>query len=300
MSWNSPSQSRRRFEAIVKSAYDGIISVGLDQRIRMMNDAAMAMFGVTSAAGPLLLETLLPVRFRARHLEYIHEFMASETASRPMQLRGAVIGLRADGTEFPLEVSIAKIQVGSDTEVVAVMRDISERVHMIQDLQIAATVDVLTQALNRRALMEAAQTEFSRSVRFGRAMSVLLFDIDYFKTVNDRFGHAAGDVILKSVVDRARTVLREVDLLGRWGGEEFVAILLELDEDGATRCAERLRQAVASTMFSLADGRAAVPITISVGIATRTEAVGTVDELLARADAAMYRAKNAGRNRISS
>jgi diguanylate cyclase (GGDEF)-like protein/PAS domain S-box-containing protein len=292
--------TRRRFAAVVNSAYDGIICVDLNQRIQLMNEAAKTMFGVDDSIVGTRLETLLPHRFRSQHEHYTSGFRQSPIASRSMALRAALFGFRSDGTEFPLDITIAKITVGETTEMMAVMRDNSDRARLIEELKLSATTDFLTNVPNRRALMNTATTEFSRSVRFGRAMSVLMFDIDHFKHVNDNFGHPAGDLVLQNIVNRAKTALREVDMLGRWGGEEFVVILPETEEAAAIKCAERLRLAVESKPFAMSDAGVEAPITVSVGVATRIKADGTVDELFSRADAALYRAKQAGRNQISA
>ncbi len=156
------------------------------------------------------------------------------------------------------------------------------------ELEHVATHDSLTDAYTRRYMNEACQRELERSARHGREMSLMLLDIDHFKSVNDTLGHQAGDRILTEFVAGIRTQLRSADLLGRFGGEEFVVILPETSPEVAMVVAERIR----STMADRAGP------TVSIGITTNQSGGDTVDSLLARADAAMYRAKANGRNRV--
>jgi diguanylate cyclase (GGDEF)-like protein len=156
------------------------------------------------------------------------------------------------------------------------------------DLQHAATHDALTDALTRRYLNDALQRELSRCQRHNRKMSVLLLDIDHFKAINDKLGHQEGDRVLVDFVSQINGYLRSGDLLGRFGGEEFVVLLPETGEDVARIVAERIRAAVE------AQGGA----TVSIGVTTKLPNADTVDALLSRADGAMYRAKAKGRNRV--
>jgi diguanylate cyclase (GGDEF)-like protein len=154
--------------------------------------------------------------------------------------------------------------------------------------------DVLTGVLSRRALFERLDEEHTRSRRFGRHLSVLMVDIDHFKRVNDVHGHQTGDLVLKAVAGAFFATLRMNDLIGRYGGEEFVAILPESGAADAFAVAERLRAAIAELSVQTPDGL--VSVTTSIGVA-QLEGDERVDSLLARADSALYAAKGAGRNR---
>lgn len=159
-----------------------------------------------------------------------------------------------------------------------------------------ARTDALTGLANRRAFDEAAEREMRRARRYGSALALIITDIDHFKAINDAHGHACGDQVL---VDFARTLLvsvRDVDLVGRWGGEEFVVLMPGTDLDEALRAAERMRLAVAGVPTRF-EGRVC-GYTASFGVAAfRPEDAG-LDALLGRADAALYRAKETGRNRV--
>lgn len=165
-------------------------------------------------------------------------------------------------------------------------------------LEVMVSTDELTGVANRRALIGRLQEELSQARRTGHDLSVAMIDIDRFKRLNDTYGHAAGDLVLCEVVERILNAKREYDIVGRWGGEEFVAILPELSLEEAVPVAERLRAEVADMPFILADGTT-LPVTFSVGLATAPAGrVDSVDALLASADRALYRAKEAGRNRV--
>lgn len=161
------------------------------------------------------------------------------------------------------------------------------------ELQHLANHDSLTNALTRRRLDDACRSELERCRRHGRSMALLIMDLDHFKMVNDTFGHQAGDQTLINFVSRVNALLRGPDQLGRFGGEEFVALLPDTTLDEALLVAERIRDACV-----LADQAPAC--TVSIGVTTNRKDNDTVDTLLARADAALYRAKARGRNRIET
>ena len=161
-----------------------------------------------------------------------------------------------------------------------------------------ACTDPLTQLRNRRFTMEVAQHEAAVFERGGRPLAILLGDIDHFKRINDRHGHAAGDAVLCAVAQVLREGVREVDHVARWGGEEFLVLLPATDVAEALRVAERLRAAVQALPESLWPGGAAqADVTLTIGVATlrRSE---TVEQALVRADRALYDGKQAGRNRV--
>jgi diguanylate cyclase (GGDEF)-like protein len=156
--------------------------------------------------------------------------------------------------------------------------------------------DSLTLIFNRRACEQRMRHEFQRSRRYGGVFSVLLFDVDHFKVVNDRFGHAAGDRCLREIAKLVSPLLRETDLLARYGGEEFVAILPETGRDGAHTVAEKFRSSVERASFMYRDQ--SIPVTISVGVTQVADTDTRAEEILERADHAMFEAKRAGRNMV--
>lgn len=168
-----------------------------------------------------------------------------------------------------------------------------ERALFEHRLKRIATVDTLTGIFNRRACLERGRAMVIAAKRFGRPLTVMMIDIDHFKDVNDRHGHKAGDDVLKLFVSAVKACLRQVDVFGRLGGEEFAVLMPETAEQGAIIAAERIRKAVEKARFDL--GGQTLSITASIGSITGDE---PLEMALKQADAAMYRAKQDGRNRV--
>ena len=175
---------------------------------------------------------------------------------------------------------------------------------MVRRLEELATMDGLTGLLNKRAMLEVAEAKIASARRFGRPLSVLVTDIDFFKRVNDTYGHDVGDVIIKGLGDILRRAKRSTDSVARFGGEEFVVICEETDERGALLLAERVREELERTVFHAGGAKdgarkdaTTVSVTCSVGVATFPRAGSTWDELFKAADEALYTSKRGGRNR---
>jgi diguanylate cyclase (GGDEF)-like protein len=160
-----------------------------------------------------------------------------------------------------------------------------------------AIFDGLTQIHNRRYLHEFLEREVVRTVRHGRSLAVILLDIDHFKAVNDGMGHLAGDVALRELCARVRSVIRADELLARYGGEEFAVVLPEADEKAAREMAERIRLLVEKGPFTFNDQPYRLTVSAGVAVLAKDESL-TIEELLGRADTNLYRAKQAGRNRV--
>ena len=177
--------------------------------------------------------------------------------------------------------------------------DVTERHQLEQKLEHQARTDFLTGVPNRRHFLELAEQEFARAHRYGRPFSVLMLDLDLFKSVNDRYGHRVGDLALQKLVEVCAQVLREVDVVGRLGGEEFGILLPETDAAQARQVADRLRVAVSAARVHQPDG-GPVQITTSVGVATFRGVDSEFDAVLSRADRALYAAKRAGRDCVGT
>ncbi|CAA7619820.1 FOG: GGDEF domain [Candidatus Terasakiella magnetica] len=180
--------------------------------------------------------------------------------------------------------------------IIGVMLDITERKRMEAELRRYATTDALTGIFNRRHFMQTAATEIERSHRYKHSVSALMLDIDFFKRINDTFGHPVGDEAIKAMAAACRSAIRGEDILGRLGGEEFAIMLPETDLDAAMVAAERIRQAVSE--ISIPTPKGPVVFTASIGAAQLNETDSSVETLLSRADAALYEAKTGGRNRV--
>jgi diguanylate cyclase (GGDEF)-like protein len=158
----------------------------------------------------------------------------------------------------------------------------------------------LTGCFNRRAFYELFPREVERAHRLGQGVAIVFLDLDHFKAINDRYGHETGDRVLQQLSARLRGIIRETDLLFRWGGEEFVILMPHTGPGEGPALGERIRVAVAERPFAGNDVHPAVPVTVSVGVAGPSAWPTDPDALLARADAACYRAKEGGRNRVES
>lgn len=161
-----------------------------------------------------------------------------------------------------------------------------------------ANTDPLTGVLNRRRFIELAEGALQRSQHADAPSSLLLLDVDDFKQVNDHGGHDAGDVVLQSVARSVMEALRPNDILARWGGEEFVALLSDTAQGEAVRVAFRLRDAVQVARLPRPGPGAATPVTVSIGVACSENSARSLDELVSLADLAMYAAKRQGKNTV--
>ena len=163
-------------------------------------------------------------------------------------------------------------------------------------LQELATTDDLTKLNNRRCMLERLRENWTLAERHQRPMSFIMLDVDHFKRFNDSYGHEAGDVVLVQVAARIKSQLRNADVCGRLGGEEFAVLCPETDLEGTAQVAERIRDAIET--HRLTHNGASLSVTISAGVAQRSQQHPNCDALIAEADRALYAAKNAGRNRV--
>lgn len=197
------------------------------------------------------------------------------------------------GDIYPLWQAITAVydDSGRIRHFIAVFHNIAERKRLEEELEQQATRDHLTGTQNRRAFDVAMRKAVRQAERSDNTFSLLLFDIDHFKSINDQHGHDTGDIILKRLATLVGQTLRSTDLLARWGGEEFAILLQDTTAQGASIFAERLRQQVAETRLH------GLAVTISLGIAEYRRG-DDPEAILARADSALYRAKRSGRNRV--
>ncbi len=185
---------------------------------------------------------------------------------------------------------LARIRVGE-----RMMELQAELIEARDALAHEAMHDHLTGALNRRAILDGLEKELKRAARRKSTLSIGLLDIDHFKAVNDSYGHQAGDAVLWGFVQTIKGALREYDLVGRYGGEEFVVVAPDTVDSARESLYERLRASIADLRTPVQSGE--IGVTVSIGVAG-SEIADTVDLILAAADVALYRAKEAGRNRV--
>ncbi|KAF0812532.1 putative diguanylate cyclase YdaM [Andreprevotia sp. IGB-42] len=205
---------------------------------------------------------------------------------------------RQNGEPFWGTLSLSEVSTSESSTVVLGIVDITERKQMEVELKRRATTDSLSGLANRAHFMESANQELARAERYRRPLSLLMVDIDHFKRINDTFGHDVGDKAIRALSDICRGILRDVDLLARLGGEEFAALLPETARDHAVSVAERLRIAIEANVIITDDGQE-VRFTSSIGVTQLRDGDTLVDDLLKRADNALYYSKHHGRNKVS-
>ncbi|QQP88898.1 diguanylate cyclase [Skermanella sp. TT6] len=289
--------SEERLKGIIELAHDGIVVIDEGHRISLFNPAAERLFGYR--ADEVLgrsLDLLLPERSRQVHRRHVERFAGTGRGSSAMTERPAVTGLRRDGTEFAAEVSISHFASPGGRLFTAVVRDTTDRRRAEEELLRLATTDALTGAANRRHFLERAELELARLRRYGGPVSLVMLDVDHFKRVNDLHGHAAGDAALILLVKSCRCMLRDTDLVGRLGGEEFALLLVDATDQDALRIAERVRRNLADLEVAADDGTG-FGITVSMGVAGCRSGDTSIEQPLGRADRALYHAKATGRDR---
>ncbi len=212
---------------------------------------------------------------------------SGEDAPREVHVDGRTYGLRIVNLESVRDRPLGRA---------IVLRDVTSYEEMQWRLRELATTDELTGLPNRRHFLELAERYLAQSRRSGRSVGWIVFDVDHFKRVNDRYGHEAGDRTLRAVTAAASEVVRSSDVIGRMGGEEFAVCLPDADLEGTLALAERLRAAVAELRVAIATG--SVSVTVSLGACATSGENLDLDTVLAIADGALYRAKRGGRDRV--
>jgi diguanylate cyclase (GGDEF)-like protein/PAS domain S-box-containing protein/hemerythrin-like metal-binding protein len=285
-------ESQERFRIAFEFASVGIGLVDLDGNIFEANKTLCEIFGYTKEE--LETKNLLDIWVPEERTAALAEYKKAGTGAKSRTVFERRY-LNKQGEILIAEVSrgLARSQDGKPLYFIASFRDITESKRLQTMLEEQASTDPLTGTMNRSRIEERATFELMRSDRYGDRLSLLMIDLDNFKNVNDTYGHLAGDRVLRGFCEIARNCLRATDVLGRWGGEEFVALLPETGLKGAQFLAERLRATLEGLRF---DGD--IGVTASIGVAGYKEG-DELATLMARADAAMYRAKQAGRNRVA-
>jgi diguanylate cyclase (GGDEF)-like protein len=238
----------------------------------------------------------------------VHDSAFAQTwvfyAGVPLHFEGQRVGVCCIGDSKPRELDAEAISLLRDLAAMAEQEFQFARMSETQmalaraneELQMKANVDVLTRIWNRRAILEIAESERLRAGATS-TIAALLIDIDHFKTINDHYGHAAGDEVLRVSAERLRASIRPADAVGRFGGEEFLVVMADVEPGDAPHMAERIRKNLAQAPIRFEDH--SIGWTCSVGCAVGA-ADDPVDTLLRRADRALYRAKSGGRNRVEA
>ncbi len=287
------AKEHKKLETILETANDGIYILDKDGVLVLANDAFLNMLKLDkSAINHLKLSdwnATLDLSNLNQQLEVVlksNEKIIAETQHRTK-----------DGKILNVEVSINALDIDGERFLYCASRDITERKILQKQLENQARMDYLTQVSNRGYFMLQAVQELTRSNRYGSKLSLLMLDIDNFKKINDAHGHKSGDIVLQKLTELCRNTLREADIIGRLGGEEFAILLPETDENHAYDVAEKLRTAIANTEVELPGGLS-IFFTVSIGVSMLGANSKNIDALLNNADEALYKAKNSGRNQV--
>jgi diguanylate cyclase (GGDEF)-like protein len=283
--------------AIVDELDAGIVVLDAERRVRIANRAFRRFWRLPDDVGNSR-PTFVKLMYHGRGIKgyAVSADKLGEYVTRQLEL------IRS-GNERPLSIRLAnggviqfRCKTLPDGGRLLTYGNISELADQAETLERLACVDGLTGLNNRRHFLTLAEGEWSRFQRYGRPLALLMIDIDFFKSVNDTYGHDAGDAVIKAVTDILHRRKRTSDIAGRLGGEEFALILPETSFDSAAVAGERLRQLVAGR--AIVTESHSISVTISVGVSVADATMSGFDELLKQADIALYEAKDSGRNRV--
>lgn len=282
----------------IESLPDAVVIVNTDHKIVLVNSCAEEMFGYPAdALEGSDLQMIIPELHRDGHRQSVNNYFQMPYA-RPMGAEKRFSGVRADGTEVPVDIMINIITLDGVSAAMALVRDVTYQRDLEDRLTLESLTDEMTGFYNRKYFKTQLEAQFSGFIRSGLPTSVIMLDYDYFKTINDQYGHAAGDLVLIDAAKMIQEELRPLDVGCRVGGEEFAIILPNTKLQDAVRFAERIRQRVEHMEFRLED--IAFHATITVGVASFSAADTSYDSLMKRADKALYAGKSTGRNCVIS
>ncbi|MDZ7831349.1 MAG: PAS domain S-box protein [Desulfobacterales bacterium] len=289
-------ESEERMRGITESTGDAIIMMDNQGAISFWNPAATEILGYRpeEAIGQDLHEMLAPERYHEAVKSNLPAFLETgwgNLVGKKLELSA----LNKNGHEIAVALTLSAVFLQGQWHAVGVLRDITEQKNMEKDLTRLADTDDLTGLFNRRVFLERLAHEISRCKRYGKAAVLMMLDLDHFKKVNDTYGHAGGDMVLREFARILMETVRETDVSGRMGGEEFAVLLPETTIDAAMPVARRILHLIRESAVVI-DGEE-IRFTASIGLA-QVHADDTHPEpMLARADAAMYQAKDKGRDR---
>ena len=286
------------FQVLTEHSIDMICRIGLDKTMYYVSPACFRLLGWTQAemtgVGPeaFVLEEDLPLIEAASR-----RILNPEVENSPATVRMH----RKDGSLVWMEMNARAIRdpaTGEPSEVVVVMRDVSEHKALEEKLASMALSDSLTGLANRRAFDQALQREWERTQREGSEISLLLLDIDHFKRFNDTYGHQAGDDCLSAIAAAVKKCVRSTDIAARYGGEEIAVILRPTSAADALLVAEKLRAEIEALRLPQGNGWVTASIGVATALARHGGTMRMPESLLLAADNALYQAKREGRNRI--
>lgn len=289
----SLAEQLMRQDMIFNCAPSAILGVDQHGTINAANHEAMTLFGFDQQAiNQLNVEQLVPEHLKNQYQQMREQLNQSHRLKPATQRDIDFQGMKLNGEIFPARIAIAAYRVAKQKHSIVVVNDLTQERQALTE----AATDPLTQLANRRAINQQLTASLAKVKRHGTALSICLFDIDHFKRINDKHGHLVGDEVLQQVANVMQDNAREVDFIGRWGGEEFIAILEGTNKQGALDFAEKIRTQIRAQSQT---DRFPAAITVSAGVAQCIIEMEP-NSLLAHADEALYCSKHKGRDCVSS
>lgn len=288
-------ESEERFRSTFTSAPIGMAMVDLDGRFFETNDALCDMLGYShEEMKNLTFQNITHPDDLAADLKLVDQLKQQKIKSYRMEKRyytksGDILWILLTG-------SVVHDQTGQIKYFIVQIVDISAHKQLVENLNDLASRDYLTNLFNRRSFMELGEREFARAKRLNQDLALLMLDIDKFKLVNDNHGHKSGDTVLQRFSQLIEKDLRQIDLFGRLGGEEFAILLPNTDIIAAKNTAERLRELIETSVLKI--GHKTIQFTISIGVSCLHPETSSLETMLNEADKALYIAKNSGRNQV--
>ncbi|MCK9608241.1 MAG: diguanylate cyclase [Methylomonas sp.] len=290
--------SEERFRRIFETTGVGMSQVGLDGRFLLVNDTFCHITGYSRDELLNQKKNFQAITYPddlPMQLQLMNRFCQGEINRYDLEKRY----VRKDGTIAWVKLSIALLRDTTETplSLITAVQDITRLKGLQHELELRAHIDYLTEIPNRRYFMQLAEHELARAQRYGNDVAIFMLDVDFFKRINDAHGHKAGDKVLQKIARIMQGMLREVDILGRIGGEEFAIVLPQTNRRMAMEVAERLRRQVADSVMTLDNG-VSLNVTLSIGVAMMTRQHGNLDSVIGQADKGLYQAKAGGRNKV--
>lgn len=287
--------SEQKFRDLAELSIQGII-VHRDFKPLFTNMAYANMHGYESPEEILALPSI-QVLFSVEDIDDGNTRLSNLMEKRADSHRLRLCNTKRDGSKMWVDLVEHRIQWNGEPAIQTIVVDVTEQHRLEQKIQAQALTDELTGLANRRRLMERFDELVKFSRRYRQPLSCILMDLDRFKSVNDQYGHAVGDEVLRQFAEICRQYTREVDFIGRYGGEEFLILLPETCNETACQVAERLRVYTEQAVVNALDGQP-LHFTVSSAVAQLDEKDTSVEQLIQRADKGLYQAKSAGRNRV--
>ena len=287
-------QRTQMLQQAVENASDGIITMNMKGLLLTANRAVEPMFGYTPEE---VIDKPIDLFFPEETAgKGVAEMLAAGAAGRGWQ--GELNARRKNKSALLVNMSMSVLRdsFGRATCLIGIARDMTERRQLLDKLKRLSITDNLTGLFNHRFFHDRLRYEFMRARRYDHPLGCVMIDADYFKSVNDSYGHLVGDEVLKALGQLVTRATRSVDIVARYGGEEFTVLLPNTDLEGAVRCAKNIWEATNRDL--IITQRAKLKVTLSIGVTALTPDVETEEELLRRADTALLTAKRRGRNNV--